>query len=261
MLDVSVIVPCFNHVATLERAVVSALRQTGVCEVIVVDDASTDNSVDVIHDLAEHNQRVQMCKQEINSGPGAARNLGVARATGRFICFLDADDELMGDFIGTALQLFAQNSNLIVAKCEMEFFDPVKGYILPPEDPRHQSAILSSSCGMLMRREHFLRLGGFPQDEVFRGPAGGEDVAFMQAVMAYFQPIARVEQPGYRVWSQAGSHLDRFLSRTRLTDAGSFEFVGKQALQSNADRLAESVIQYLKVVKVNVSSHPSLVNL
>ena len=258
-MAVSIIIPCFNHAPSIARAVASALRQSHVTEVIVVDDASSDQSVEVVYGLAAGDDRVRSCSQEFNLGPGAARNRGVAEATGSHICFLDADDELVGDFIGSALQLFQQNPELIVAKCEMEFFDPVKGYILPVDDPRHQAAILSSSCGMVMRREHFFRMGGFPEDAVFRGPAGGEDVAFMEAVMAHFQPIARIEQPGYRVWSQSGSHVDRFMASTRLTDAGSFEFIASSTMQT--DRLAVSVAKYLDAVQSSIARFSAMAKL
>lgn len=247
-MDISVIIPCFNHAATLTRAVESALRQTGVLEVIVVDDVSTDRSADLVRALYSADRRVQLCTLPQNSGPGAARNRGVAQAKGSHIVFLDADDELVGDFTGVAIPLFEQNPDLVVAKCEVEFFDPVKGYILPTTDPRHPAAILSSSCGMLMQRGHFLRMGGFSENPIFRGPMGGEDVAFMQAVMTYFQPIARIEQTGYRVWSCANSHLDKFLATTRLTDAGSFEFVAGPEYQAQADALAQGVNEYLKSV-------------
>jgi glycosyltransferase involved in cell wall biosynthesis len=251
-MGVSIIIPCFNHASTLERAVVSALRQSGVTEVLIVDDCSTDQSASVAGKLPISDGRVRPCTLEVNSGPGAARNRGVALATGRFICFLDADDELMEDFISSALHLFQQNPELIVAKCEMEFFDPVKGYILPMHDPRHQSAILSSSCGMLMRREHFLLMGGFPEGQEFRGPAGGEDVAFMQAVMAHFQPIARIEDVGYQVWSRSGSHVDQFLANTRLKD-DSFEFVYRPVEVSNTDLVATGISDYLANVARRLS--------
>ena len=177
-----------------------------------------------------------------------------ARICGQIEAICAAKRLVLGDFIGVALQLFEQKQELIVAKCEMEFFDPVKGYILLPEDPRHQAAVLSSSCGMLMRRGHFLRIGGFPEDLVFRGPSGGEDVAFMQAVMAHFQPIARIEQPGYRVWSRSGSHVDRFLANTRLTDAGFFEFLENYSMPVDAIKLANSIEEYLNAVQLSLES-------
>ena len=223
-MDVSIIIPCFNQAATLERAIASALRQSGVTEVIVVDDASSDATAEVARIERVRDSRVLLCSQEFNRGPGAARNRGVAQATGDLIGFLDADDELMGEFVETAVQAFMQTPALIVVKCEMEFFDPIRGYILPEADPRHQAAILSSACGMLMRKTHFCTVGGFSEDPIFRGPEGGEDVAFMQVLMKHFQPIARIEKPGYKVWSRTSSHLNLFLSKTRLTGEQTFEF-------------------------------------
>jgi hypothetical protein len=250
-MAVSIIIPCFNHATTLERAVVSVLRQSGVAEVLIVDDCSPDHSVSVADMLAASDNRVRTVSLEVNSGPGTARNRGVEQAVGNFISFLDADDELIGDFAGSALQLFQQSPELIVAKCEMEFLDPVKGYILPMHDPRHQSAILSSSCGMVMRREHFLRMGGFPEDPVFRGPSGGEDVAFMQAVMVHFQPIARIEQIGYRVWSRSGSHVDRFLANTRLK-GDTFEFVALSDSEAQDRQIVIGIADYLNKVSARV---------
>ena len=253
-MDISVIIPCFNHAGTLARAIESALPQTGVIEVLVVDDDSTDASADMVRSLSAKDARVRLCPMPQNSGPGAARNHGVQQAKGSHIVFLDADDELVGNFTGLALPLFAQNPDLVVAKCEVEFFDPVKGYILPDTDPRHTAAILSSSCGMVMRRSSFLRMGGFSEKPVFRGPMGGEDVAFMHAVMAHFQPIARIEPIGYRVWSCAGSHLDRFLVMTRLTNAGGFEFIAKEKQQIEADKLADAVSEYLTAVQQSIAN-------
>lgn len=253
-MDIAVIIPCYNHAQTLERAVRSALQQSHVTQIVIVDDLSSDGSAACARGLCAADQRVQLDVLERNSGPGTARNRGVALANASHILFLDADDELVGDFAGLSARLFEQNPSLIVVKCEVEFFDPIKGYILPAYDPRHTSAILSSSCGMVMERSRFLHMGGFPQGAEFRGPMGGEDVAFMQAVMAHFQPIARVEQVGYRVWSRPGSHLDKFLALTRLNAAGSFEYVPDKARQIEADRVAVAVKHYLDNVAQRLSS-------
>lgn len=248
-MDVSVIIPCHNHADTLARAAQSALGQTLVCQVVVVDDASTDTSLAQARLMAKRDQRIQVCALPTNVGPGAARNRGVEFVKGSHIVFLDADDEFIGDFVQMAGECFAKNQALMVAKCEMEFLDPVKGYVLPTGDPRYSAAVLSSSCGMVMRRDAFLRLGGFSEDHAFRGPLGGEDVAFMRAVMEYCQPIAKVDTVGYRVWSRPGSHVDRFLASTRLTSVGGFEFVDQLPSQANADAIQEVLEEYLNTVK------------
>lgn len=233
----------------------SALRQQCVIEVIVVDDASSDQTATVARQLASTDARVRLFQQAFNRGPGPARNSGVEQASGHYIGFLDADDELLGNFADAACQMFQDNPQLMTVKCEMEFFDPVKGYILPAADPRHVAATLSSSCGMLMLRDCFLRMGGFPDDPVFRGPAGGEDVAFMQAVMAHFQPMGRMDGAGYRVWSRSGSHLDRFLAATRLTDMNSFEFLMEPSFLPTADTVKNAIDQYLETIQLKLCRH------
>ncbi|MFF9195800.1 glycosyltransferase [Streptomyces sp. NPDC014779] len=93
---VSVVVPAYNASATLGRALQSALAQTHrEVEVIVVDDASADGTLLVAHEFARQDARVRVLERPANSGGcGAPRNNGVDAATGQYVMFLDADDEL-----------------------------------------------------------------------------------------------------------------------------------------------------------------------
>jgi len=92
--DVSVVVPCHNCAGTIRRAVGSAIHQT--CpprEVILVDDASDDNTPHVLRELVDNgNGRVRAVTLRDNGGPGVARNAGWNVATGVYVAFLDADD-------------------------------------------------------------------------------------------------------------------------------------------------------------------------
>lgn len=86
---VSVVMPCYNAQAFIEQAVDSVLRQTyPKVELIVVDDGSTDASVDR---LGHFGDRLTLLQQR-NQGPYPARNRGVAASHGEFLAFLDADD-------------------------------------------------------------------------------------------------------------------------------------------------------------------------
>ena len=240
---VSLVVPSFNSEATLLRAVSSALGSKGLRELIIVDDQSTDRSLAIALDLAAQDGRIRVLQASNNMGPGAARNLGANSAQGQYLSFLDADDEILGVFFADALAMISRTPDMKAVKGDMEFFDPVKGYILPDFDPRYSSAILSSSCGLVIERTAFFNIGGFPQTPAFRGPLGGEDVAFMEMVIAHLQPIGRVGRMCYRVWSQAGSHLDKFLANTRIKGE-SFEFVKLHPDQEPDGALARALREY-----------------
>jgi glycosyltransferase involved in cell wall biosynthesis len=87
-----VIIPAYNRAGLLKRAVESVLRQTFQdFEVIIVDDASTDNTQEIIKEY--NDRRINCLRHSANKGGGAARNTGIMAAGGDFIAFLDSDDE------------------------------------------------------------------------------------------------------------------------------------------------------------------------
>jgi teichuronic acid biosynthesis glycosyltransferase TuaG len=91
---VSVIMPSFNSDQTVSRAIDSVISQTyPYWELIVCDDASSDRTVDVVGRYQLNESRIRLLVSETNGGPGVARNRGIAAAQGRYVAFLDADDE------------------------------------------------------------------------------------------------------------------------------------------------------------------------
>jgi glycosyltransferase involved in cell wall biosynthesis len=91
MPDVSVVIPTRNRPGLLRLSVVSALRQRGVdIEVIVVDDASTDDTAQMLSGLGD--RRVRLLRQASRGGVSATRNRGIEEASGEWIAFLDDDD-------------------------------------------------------------------------------------------------------------------------------------------------------------------------
>lgn len=88
---ISVIIPTHNRADLIGRAIESVLRQTYTCfEIIVVDDASTDSTKDVVATF--HDKRIRYVKLSSNSGGSIARNTGIDQASGNLIAFLDDDD-------------------------------------------------------------------------------------------------------------------------------------------------------------------------
>src|SRR4051812_39304412 len=90
-VDVSVIIPTYNRRELVCRAIDSVLAQSRpVAEIVVVDDGSTDGTIDALD--ARYGAKLR-CVSQANAGVAAARNHGLRLAQGRFIAFLDSDDE------------------------------------------------------------------------------------------------------------------------------------------------------------------------
>ena len=89
---VSVIMPCYNAEQFLKDSVSSVLNQTYKnLELIVVDDGSTDRSLNILKKIKTNDKRLNIIQQK-NKGPGPARNTGLGNARGNYIAFLDSDD-------------------------------------------------------------------------------------------------------------------------------------------------------------------------
>lgn len=92
--SVSVIIPVYNAAPYLEKAINSALSQKEVNEVIVIDDGSTDGSIEIIQKCQNNDNRIRLFQhpKKDNKGRSATRNLGISNASCNYIAFLDADD-------------------------------------------------------------------------------------------------------------------------------------------------------------------------
>jgi glycosyltransferase involved in cell wall biosynthesis len=121
---VSVVIPCFNSAATIERALRSVEHQTTKPhEVLVVDDASSDNTVSIIEQFARNSLlNIRVIKQSVNGGPSVARNTAWNVATSEFIAFLDADDQWHPQKLELQLGVMLDNRT-----CVMSFHDHLFG--------------------------------------------------------------------------------------------------------------------------------------
>ncbi|WP_448203854.1 glycosyltransferase family 2 protein [Azospirillum sp. sgz302134] len=100
--DVSVVMGAYNCERSVARALDSVLAQSFTSfEIIVVDDASTDATADVVGRFAERDRRITLLRNDVNRGPSAARTRAIAAARGRWIALLDSDDWYDADRLGT----------------------------------------------------------------------------------------------------------------------------------------------------------------
>lgn len=119
MKKISVVVPVYNREKHLRQCLDSILAQTWQnTEVICVDDGSADASLSILEEYASRDNRVRVFRQK-NGGAGAARNIGVAAATGEYLAFVDSDDFISPDYFSIAVAKMEKDGSDLV------MFNPV----------------------------------------------------------------------------------------------------------------------------------------
>lgn len=119
---VSVVMPLHNAADRVEAGVRSVLGQSlAAWELLVVDDASTDDSVARVEALAAGDARIRVLRLERNGGPAVARNAGIREARGRYIAFLDSDDAWAPEKLTRQVALMEQGA--VFSFTAMERFD------------------------------------------------------------------------------------------------------------------------------------------
>jgi glycosyltransferase involved in cell wall biosynthesis len=183
--DVAVVVPNYNKKKTLQACLESVYAQTyRPAEVIVVDDASTDGSLEIARAFP-----CTLIELPGNRGPAAARNIGVAAGEAPLLFFVDSDTALAPDAIGNAVRAFRETPEcgMVQGIYDKEpLFDdgPVEAYRIASEHfDRRQSAGTLLSC-TLIPRAVFYEAGGL--DERLRD---GEDYEFGTRLPARYRVL------------------------------------------------------------------------
>lgn len=216
MTTISVILPTYNRAHVLERALTSVFGQTHLPdEVIVVDDASTDATADVVKRFPH----VRLHRLERNSGAAHARNAGAKLATGEYIAFLDSDDLWLSNKL--EVQLVRMNESpapdLICSGITVQERNGSVAYhgfftVTPPEEwsfGEFQSYPFCPS-NWLIRRATFLGMGLFDESM-----PNCEDLDFL-ARMAGRHRIEVMSQPLTVKYNQSDS-LDTNRARTAVS--------------------------------------------
>src|SRR5258707_406376 len=113
---ISVIVPCYNGGAFLEACIASVLAPGVACEIIVVDDGSTDDSASIARAYVHRWPDQLLVILQPNQGQAAARNTGLRLARGKYVVFLDVDDEYAPDFFAPALEVLERDNATVAVQ-------------------------------------------------------------------------------------------------------------------------------------------------
>lgn len=156
---VSVIVTAYNYDRYIERAVRSCLDQSLSkynYEIIVINDCSTDNTQ---HILENYKEEIRLFNLEKNIGLAAARNLGVKKAKGQFVVFLDADDYIQRDLLLIEKTFLSENNGLDAVSTD---------YYLVDERGTHIEHINAETkpiaCGIMFRKDLLIEVGLYDED-------------------------------------------------------------------------------------------------
>ena len=159
--EVSIIITNFNYEKYLSRCIRSCLSQRNVTtEVIVIDDCSTDNSVESIKSFEPD---IKIFSTPENSGVAASANLGIRKSRGQFIIRVDADDYVSSDMSYFMKTYLESNHDAFCVSCDYHLVDEHENFI-----ERKYAEACPVSCGIMYRRDLLLSLGGYKDSQRHR---------------------------------------------------------------------------------------------
>ena len=175
----SIIIPNFNHGHCLPKAVNAILKQSvQPFEVIIIDDGSTDRSVEAIQELARQHPVIKFHRNETNQGVCFTINRGMNLAQGEYALFSAADDEILPGFLEKSLQLLGQHPQAGLSCTIGDWREEATGLhwhmgvgmtetpaYLPPQqlvELERRGRLFISTNTVIVRRAPLLAVGGFP---------------------------------------------------------------------------------------------------
>ena len=238
---ISVIVPIYNIVEWLPRCVNSIRKQTyRNLEIILVDDGSTDNSGALAEKFALEDKRVRVFHKE-NGGVSSARNLGIEKARGAFIGFVDSDDYIEPEMYERLLAVALQENLLMVQTSRDEIDEQgnlMPDVCVPPEKPElwdcahfmRELLLHRGDCSFCTKltEASLLKDNPFPEGEL------NEDFRLLVSLLPKIPAVAILPEQDYHVFYRYGSN-----TRTRNKEEFPRVFTD---IVNNADRV-EAIVE------------------
>lgn len=276
---VAVIIAAYHAEATIARAVRSALEQPQAAEVVVVDDASRDGTVQAALAADDGSGRLRVLIQPSNAGPSAARNRAIAATGAPWITILDADDFFLGGRIGGLLDYVGWDVDIVADDLWQVSVDDVDGarnclFDFPLDEPRmlsFEAFVLGNITRARSRGElgfikplisrSFLKQHMMQYDETLRL---GEDYALYARMLAAGARMLLVPAQGYvsvvRPDSLSALHSEQDLRRLRDSDVGLLTFenltrADKRAIRQHY-RSVDCRLQWRALIRAKKERNP-----
>lgn len=227
---VSVIIPAYNTGSLIGRCLASVVSQTyKKLEILVINDASTDDTFNVIRDFAIKDSRIIIINLTRNSGNGVARNIGIGKANGDYVYFIDSDDYIEKDAIELSVDAISKSHSELLVVGHKEHLlpsllkkDRLVDKIPSALDGMSKEQVLK--CFLLQTHglsippwKYFVKKEMLVRNNIVFDESGHffEDVIFSTRLLYFANSISVLQRPLYhyvmRKSSIMGSYSSRFI--------------------------------------------------
>lgn len=267
MIKLSIIIPVYNVEAYVGRCIESCLKQDlspSEYELLIVNDGSQDGSMEVVRQYARQYENIRIIEQE-NAGLSAARNHGVQEARGKYLWFVDSDDDIHENVLRT-LVASAANQELDVLCFDINVIENGELSRTVPNHPKKGSHIYDgmsfiskvamppSSCVALYRKDFLIQ-----NDLYFKEGIVHEDQEFTPRAYCLAKRIAYMNIPAYNYWVRSGSIMTS--PEKRAKKAKDLLVICDSIYQFTKEHIEEGTPAYRTMIgKINFAFSQSLRN-
>ena len=211
-MQISVIIPVYNAAKYLRRCLDSVIKSVEEikAEILVVNNNSTDDSPRIISSYCKKYPQLVRAYNCAKWGAAAVRNMGVEKASGNYIWFVDADDEIAPDAIIKLLRVAKETgADLIMMGATKIYRDGHAQYLqaLDVDDEKFKERFVRSGLGpwqVILKRKWYTQNGFTFKEGIIH-----EDMEMMPALILYTDKCASIDEPLYKYYETPGSVLHK----------------------------------------------------
>lgn len=271
---VSVIVPIYNVAKYLDRSIKSILNQTlNDIEIILIDDGSTDESLSICNNYKKKDSRIKVYSKK-NGGVSSARNLGIKKAKGTYLAFVDPDDWIENEMY-ESLYFLSEKKETDITICdymveqrgekskkkinyEKDTFDrsDIMKYLIPNMIGQESfkgtgSNIMGSVCRLIVRREFILNNNVKFREDI----SLMEDLIFCIVIFMQVEKISYVKSSYYHYMKNENSALSSYRENTIFERIKVNEILNKIFKSHGVKNLYEKRMRYryMKMAIISIS--------
>lgn len=269
MIYLSIIIPVYNVEKYVGRCIESCLKQDlpyDEYELLIVNDGSSDGSMEVVRQYAQRYDNIRIVEQK-NAGPSVARNKGVQKARGKYIWFVDSDDDISANVL-KKLVGFAVEQKLNVLCYDINVIKQGKPNFIYPNhfDNRNHfssgidyvanAATPSSACAALYEKVFLME-----KSLSFLTGISHEDYEFTPRAYCLAKRIAYINVPAYNYWVREGSRQTSTLPEVLAKKAKDWLVICDSLYRFTKEHIEEGTAAYNTMIgKINFAFSQSLRN-